>query len=91
MAHCYHDLDDASQGCTRAVHAEANAIAYAARYGIDVSDSDLFTTLSPCLACSQLIVNSGILRVVCLEIYRDIIGIKLLETAGLEVDILVNE
>lgn len=100
MAHCNHSSDNQDivtgtgdilikkttvEGCTRAVHAEANAIAYSARYGIDVSNSDLFTTLSPCLACAQLIVNSGISRVVCLELYRDIIGVRLLHDAGLEV------
>lgn len=84
MPHCNHE-DDIERGCTRAVHAEANAISYAARYGISVSDSDLFTTLSPCLACAQLIVNSGISRIVCLELYRDPIGVRLLTEARLEV------
>lgn len=93
MAHCDHTNDPemiaqgfaVDRGCTRAVHAEANAIAYAARYGIDVSNSELFTTLSPCLSCAQLVINSGIIRVVCLRVYRDTIGIRLLHDAGLEV------
>ena len=93
MDHCDHYPGEYSQssGCTRAVHAEANAVAYAARYGIDVSNSVLFTTLSPCLSCSQLIVNSGVLRVVCLELYRDIIGVRLLTDAGLEVELVERD
>jgi len=64
--------------CTNAVHAEANAIAYAARWGIPVEGGTLFTTFSPCLACGQLIVNAGLTRVVFLKRHRDERGLVLL-------------
>lgn len=76
-------------GCQRAVHAEVNAIAFAARYGIPVENSDLFTTMAPCLACAQLIINSGIIRVVCGSLHHraaEHAGMELLQVAGIRVD-----
>ncbi len=48
----------------RASHAEANAVAQAARAGISVASSTLYTTLSPCFTCAKLIASAGIIRVV---------------------------
>jgi dCMP deaminase len=86
MPHCVHPSeDDEGTGCKIAVHAEANAIAYAARWGIQIEGADLFSTCVPCLACAQLVINSGIHRVVAAAPYRDPAGEKLLISAGLEV------
>lgn len=68
--------------CTIAVHAEANAIAYAARHGIKVEGGQLNTTHSPCTACAQLIINAGIHIVVYNEEYRIKEPINLLRNAG---------
>ena len=46
------------------VHAEQNAICQASRYGVDISDSTIYITLSPCLTCAKLIINAGIKEVV---------------------------
>lgn len=46
------------------IHAEQNAIAYAAREGISIKDATIYVTLSPCLDCAKLIVASGIIKVV---------------------------
>lgn len=48
----------------RASHAEANAIANAARTGISVAGGTVYTTLSPCFTCAKLMASSGIERVV---------------------------
>jgi dCMP deaminase len=72
-------------GCTRAVHAEANAIAYAARVGVPIEGASVYCTLQPCVACAQLLVSAKISRVVYLEPYRSEDGINLLKEAGLEV------
>lgn len=69
-------------GCKISVHAEANAIAYAARYGMALDNSVMYTTYTPCLACAQLIINSGIVSVVALRAYRDQAGADLVEAAG---------
>ncbi len=44
----------------RATHAEANAIAQAARFGISVEGADLYCTLAPCYVCLKLIASAGI-------------------------------
>lgn len=45
-------------------HAEENAIVQAAYHGISVSKATLYTTYSPCLICTKMIVNAGIVEVV---------------------------
>ncbi|MBI3921867.1 MAG: AAA family ATPase [Armatimonadetes bacterium] len=45
-------------------HGEENAIVQAAYHGIAVKDSTLYSTFSPCLLCTKMIINSGIKRVV---------------------------
>jgi dCMP deaminase len=45
---------------SRAVHAEANAIAQAARHGISTEGSRIYVTLEPCLSCLKLIISAGI-------------------------------
>lgn len=49
--------------CLRAVHAEANVIAFAAKAGVALKDTTLFCTHQPCLHCGKLIINSGITAV----------------------------
>ena len=45
---------------SRAVHAEANAIAQAAKHGIPTEGSSIYVTLEPCLSCLKLIISAGI-------------------------------
>jgi dCMP deaminase len=68
--------------CEISVHAEANVTAFAAKYGINLTDSFLVTTASPCLACAQLIVNAGIVGVMYRVEFRDERGLALLKAAG---------
>lgn len=65
LPHCNHQSIGLapSNACTRAVHAEANVIAFAARYGVAVVGADLYCTHMPCVVCAPLIINSGIGRV----------------------------
>ena len=64
------------------VHAEQNAIAFAAKEGIKLNGTILYTTTSPCAVCAKLIASSGISRVVYLETYRDTSGIDFLNKCG---------
>ena len=50
--------------CIRAVHAEANLIAWAARTGTPLLGTELFCTYAPCINCAKLILNAGISFVV---------------------------
>lgn len=51
-------------------HAEENAITQAAYHGIAVRDGTLYSTLSPCLLCSKMIINAGIREVVYEDEYQ---------------------
>lgn len=72
-------------GCQTAVHAEANAIAFAAKHGVATGGARLFTTLAPCLACAQLIINAGIVEVIYAKPYRYDEGIMLLMGSNVSV------
>jgi dCMP deaminase len=97
VAHCQHigvtppatmasRKEPAGMGCQVAIHAEANAIAYAARHGVGIEGATIYTTLSPCFPCSQLIVSAGLVRVVYVRAYRDLSGINFLTTTSLQVE-----
>ena len=63
---CYPGLDscDASKTMpSRAVHAEANAIAQAAKHGISTDGGSIYVTLEPCISCLKLIISAGIREV----------------------------
>lgn len=70
MAHCDDVGHEMIEGhCVRTVHAEANAIAQAAKNGISVDGATLYTTASTCYDCFKLLINAGIKRVVYGEYY----------------------
>lgn len=71
--------------CDEAIHAEANAVAFAAKHGVSTDGATLYTTMTPCLACAKLIANAGITRVVAASAYRDDSGVVLLEQLGIQV------
>lgn len=73
------------RGCINATHAEANALAFAAKYGVSTDRAELFVTVSPCDTCARLLIAAGIVNVTCLEKYRDESGIELLSDAGITV------
>ncbi len=79
-------VSGSDRGCREAIHAEANAIAYAARHGVALVGATVYTTLSPCYDCSKLIIAAGLTRVVFNRSYRDPAGIDLLRRAGIQVD-----
>jgi dCMP deaminase len=66
QGYCYPGLSscDASKSLpSRAVHAEANAIAQAAKHGIATDGASIYVTLEPCLSCLKLIISAGIKEV----------------------------
>ena len=67
------------------LHAEANAITKVAKSHNSSEGATLYVTSSPCLECSKLIIQAGIVRVVFSEPYHMNDGIELLERAGIEV------
>lgn len=74
-----------SGGCVRAVHAEANTIAYAARHGIATQGASLYCSHLPCRKCAELIINAGITTVYFDLDYRMKDGWLLLQQAGIDI------
>lgn len=82
---------DISVSCKDAIHAEANAIAFAARRGVLLQDTQLYCTHQPCYECAKLIIQSGITTVYyCLD-YRLNDGILLLINNGVELHNITYE
>ena len=66
-------------------HAEENAVVQAAYHGIGVGGSTIYSTFSPCLICTKMIINSGIEEVVYnLEYPLNGVAQGLLEEAGVK-------
>ena len=67
-------------------HGEENAITQSAYHGVNIKDSTLYTTYSPCLLCTKMIINGGIREVVFNVDYPlGETSMKLLKEAGVEV------
>lgn len=75
-------------GCTRATHAEANAVALCARYGISCDTGTMYCTHSPCVACAHVMAAAGIRRVVFADYYRVKEPLQMLRDLGMEVHYL---
>jgi dCMP deaminase len=66
QGYCYPGLsrcDVSSTLPSRAIHAEANAIAQAAKHGISCQGASIYVTLEPCISCLKLIISTGIQQV----------------------------
>lgn len=63
-----HHMEDGH--CIRTVHAEANAIAHAARAGVPLEGATLTCNTTPCWPCFKLIASAGIVKVVFKDRYR---------------------
>ena len=74
LAHCDdvgHLMDAEGEHCIRTVHAEANAIAQAAKNGANINNAEIYITASPCWTCFKLVVNAGIIKIIFGEFYHD--------------------
>ena len=66
LGYCYPELTACNASKilpSRSVHAEANAIAQAAKHGISTNGASIYVTLEPCLTCLKLIISAGIKEV----------------------------
>ena len=55
---------------TYEIHAEMNAIIWAAREGISIDGATIYVTLEPCSDCSKNLIASGIKRIVYDKAYE---------------------
>ncbi|MCK5252621.1 MAG: cytidine/deoxycytidylate deaminase family protein, partial [Thermoplasmata archaeon] len=67
----------------RGVHAEQNAIIQSAVFGVSVEGGTLYTTTFPCVLCSKLVINAGLVEIVYDEGYADDLSKELLAESGI--------
>lgn len=67
------------------LHAESNAITKLAKSTQSSDGATMYITISPCIDCAKLIIQSGIERVVYGKLYRNKDGVNLLKEAGIDV------
>jgi dCMP deaminase len=72
------------QEICRGLHAEQNAIIQAALHGVSVEGGSIYVTHQPCITCAKMIINSGLVRVVCANSYPDEFSRGMLDEAGVE-------
>ena len=73
------------------LHAESNVLMkLVSSGGVGAQGATLYVTLSPCIDCAKLIVQSKIKRVVYREDYRITTGIDFLRKYGVQVQQLKN-
>ena len=77
--------------CQRTIHAEANAILYAAKYGVAINGATLYCSMVPCQNCAMTIIACGIKKVVALNNYQaGSISIELFKNSNIELVIINN-
>lgn len=87
-----HEDGRVTQHCVRTVHAEQNAICQAARLGISLQGATLYCRMTPCRTCAMLIINCGIVRVVCERKYHDCDeSEKMFHLVGIEFSYIFDE
>lgn len=52
------------------VHAEQNAVLSAARFGIALEGSTVYTTLAPCITCAKEMLQAKVKRVVYIHVFE---------------------
>lgn len=87
-----HENGKVTQHCVRTVHAEQNAICQAAKLGIALEGATLYCRMTPCRTCAMLIINCGIMRVVCEFRYHDSAESEaMFDSAGIKLDYVNDE
>ncbi|MFO7764950.1 MAG: cytidine/deoxycytidylate deaminase family protein [Pelovirga sp.] len=66
----------------RGLHAEQNAIIQAARHGTNISGATLYSTDSPCIICSKMLINAGVAEVIYARGYPDQLSLEMLGESG---------
>jgi len=80
-----HEDGSTTQHCLRTTHAEQNAICQAAKLGISIDGSTIYTKMTPCGVCAKIIINAGIKKVVCQKKYHTgKESEEMFKTAGIE-------
>lgn len=68
-----------------AVHAEQNALAQCAKYGISCEGATLYVTTQPCSRCLKMIINAGIKTIIFRDAYPDDLTLYLSKQSGVDI------
>ncbi len=66
----------------RALHAEQNCLIQAAYHGVSVAGSILYCTNLPCIICTKMLINAGIMKIFYKSGYPDELSKDMLKEAG---------
>jgi len=102
LAHCdeighemkkvVHDDGSVTKHCVRTTHAEQNAICQAAKLGVNIDGATLYCKMTPCYVCAKMLINAGIVRVICEKAYHDGKDTeRIFKEAGIKLEIINNE
>ena len=90
---CLRDEQGISSGerheICRAIHAEQNAIIQAGLHGIDISETTIYCTHSPCILCAKMLVNAKIRKFVTSGKYIDKSFETLFKEAGVKYKVVI--
>ena len=87
-----HEDGHKTQHCIRTGHAELNAIANAARFGVPLEGATLYSHMTPCYTCAKMIINAGIKRVVCnMDYHAGERSKEIFKEASIAYDLVSNE
>ena len=81
---------DSNGSCFLGIHAEQNAIGYAARNGISTDGCTIYCTQSPCISCAKLVTAAGIKEFLYIDRYRLDDGIKFLEQSKVSIKRIIK-
>ena len=74
-----------------AVHAEQNVIVSAAKHGVSIFGSTIYSTTFPCSICAKMLINCGVSRIIFDDGYPDEMSEKMLRESRVELCHLASD
>lgn len=72
--------------CVRTIHAEMNAVLQCAKFGVAMDGAEVYVTDFPCLQCTKMLLQSGIIKINYLRNYHnDQYAVELLKRKNVEI------
>ena len=72
--------------CVRTIHAEMNAVLHCAKLGVVTDGAEVYVTDFPCLQCTKMLLQAGIVKINYLRNYHnDQYAVELLKRKNVEI------
>ncbi len=75
----------------RGLHAEQNVIIQAAVFGIQIKNSILYCTNTPCIVCAKMLINAGVMEIIFSGDYPDDLAKQMLDESKIKLRKLKNK